>query len=181
MKAVITAVLLILIIGNIWPVDIDSNQFIDHLRTIARPGTPEIFEDAVLFTAPSSFRRVGISFAHEGYAKVHWFRRFMIPRDRAELFEAGKIRKGVDPNRDSGIMFYVESIPAGIKNKFRVFSRIFPNPPGQFNRADVVALPVVGASFADQDSVAVVKVIQGVYSPEGRIKKTLKPGKEYRE
>ena len=116
MKAFITAVLLTLIIGNIGAVDIESYQFIDYLRAISAPGKPEIYENGVVFTAPSTFQRVGISFAHEGYAKVHWFRQLMIPGDTAELTAAGKNRKNIDLNKDSGIMFHVESIPAGIKN-----------------------------------------------------------------
>jgi len=109
-------VLLIFIIGNIGAVDIESYQFIDYLRAIPAPGGPEIYEDSVVFTAPSSYHRVGISFAHEGYAKVYWFKQLMIPRDREELAAAGKNLKNMDPNKDSGIMFYVETIPGNIKN-----------------------------------------------------------------
>jgi hypothetical protein len=116
MKAIITAALLILIIGNIRAVDTDSYQFIDHLRTITAPGKPEIFQDGVLFTASSSHRRVGISFAHEGYAKVYWFKQLLIPRDTAELYVDGKRQKGIDPNIDSGILFHIETIPAYLKN-----------------------------------------------------------------
>ena len=116
MKAFIASALLILIIGNIWAVDIDSYQFIDHLRALSGPAKPEIFEDGVLFTAPSSHRRVGISFAHEGYAKVYWFRPLLVPRDPAELYVKGKISKKIDPNIDSGIMFHVEPIPRDVRN-----------------------------------------------------------------
>jgi len=114
MKAYITAALLILIIGNIQAVDINSYQFIDHLRMISKPGKPEIFEDGVLFTASSAHRRVGISFAHEGYARVYWFRQLMIPKDSSELFLNNKRIKGVEPNIDSGIMFHIETIPADL-------------------------------------------------------------------
>jgi hypothetical protein len=116
MKTLITAVLLILIIGNIQAVDTDSYQFIDHLRSLSGPGSPEVFDDGVLFTAPSSYRRVGISFAHEGYAKVYWFKQLLIPRDPAELYIDGKRQKGIDPNIDSGILFHIETIPANLKN-----------------------------------------------------------------
>jgi hypothetical protein len=111
-KALITTVLLILIIGNIGAVDIESYQFINHLRDIIRPGKPEIFEDCVLFTASSSLHRVGISFAHENYSVVHWFQRLMVPRDPAELL----VNSRIDPYKDSGIMFHVENIPADLKN-----------------------------------------------------------------
>ena len=116
MKAFITAVLLILIIGNIGAVDIESYQFIDYLRAIPGPGKPEIFEDGVVFTAPSTYRRVGISFAHEGYARVHWFRHLLLPRDVAELYINGKFQRNMNPYEDSGLMFYVETIPENVKN-----------------------------------------------------------------
>jgi len=116
MKAFIPAALLIIIIGNIGAVDIESYQFIDYLRSISAPGKPEIYDDGVVFTAPSSHNRVGISFAYEGYAKVYWFKRLMVPRDRAELMVNGKMLKNVDPNVDSGIMFHLQIIPEGLQN-----------------------------------------------------------------
>ena len=111
-----TAALLTLIIGNIGAVDTESYQFIDYLRGISAPAKPEIYEDGVIFTASSTFQRVGISFSHEGYSRVHWFKRLMIPEDMVQLVSAEKNRSKINPNRDSGIMFHVESIPAGIKN-----------------------------------------------------------------
>ena len=116
MKTVITTALLIFIIGNIKAVDIESYRFIDHLRSISKPGKPEVFEDGVLFTASSSYQRLGISFAHDDYAKVHWFRRLMLPKDIAELMVRGKISNKIDPYEDSGIMFHIEPIPENIKN-----------------------------------------------------------------
>jgi len=116
MKTFLFTALLILIIGNIEAVDIESYHFIDYLRAISAPGKPEIYDDAVVFTAPSSYRRVGISFAHEGYAKVHWFRKLMIPADPAELALTAKNPKNIDPNIDSGIMFHAAPIPGNVKN-----------------------------------------------------------------
>ena len=116
MKAFITTALLIFIIGNIRAVDIESYQFINRLRDITQPGKPEIFEDGVLFTASSSLQRVGISFAHENYVKVHWFQRLMVPKDPADLLVNGKVSDKIDPYEDSGIMFHIEPIPADIKN-----------------------------------------------------------------
>ena len=116
MKAFIATALLIFIIGNIGAVDIESYQFIDHLRALTGPGRPEIYEDSVLFTVDSSYRRAGISFAHEGYSKVYWFRQLMIPKDQAELYVNGKLRKNIDPNRDSGIMFHLQTIPGNMEN-----------------------------------------------------------------
>ncbi|MCL2320249.1 MAG: glycogen-binding domain-containing protein [Treponema sp.] len=121
-KVFFTTALLIIIIGNIKAVDIESYQFIDYLRAIAVPGKPQIYEDGVVFTFPSSYQRVGISFAHEGYARVYWFKRLMVPRDPAvplepaELAAAGKNQKNPNPNKDSGVMFHIEPIPANLKN-----------------------------------------------------------------
>ena len=110
------AALLIFIIGNIGAVDIESYQFIDYLRAIPGPGKPQIYEDEVIFTASSSYNRVGISFAHEGYAKVYWFKRLLTPKDHSELFINGKYQSSIDPNRDSGIMFHHQLIPEDLKN-----------------------------------------------------------------
>ena len=115
-KVFITTALLIFIIGNLKAVDIESYQFINHLRDITRPGKPEIFEDGVLFTASSSLQRVGISFAHENYTKVHWYQRLMVPKDPADLLIDGKVSNKIDPFEDSGIMFHIEPIPVNIKN-----------------------------------------------------------------
>jgi hypothetical protein len=116
MKAFIAAALLVFIIGNIGAVDIDSYRFVDYLRALSGPGMPEIYEDGVLFTASSSHQRVGVSFAHEDYAQVHWFKQLMIPKDPAELIVNGKISKKIDPNRDSGIIFHLQPIPSNLKN-----------------------------------------------------------------
>jgi hypothetical protein len=115
MKSITAALLLILTIGTIGAVDLGSYQFIDHLLSLPGPGAPEIFEDAVIFTAPSSYRRVGIAFAFEGYAKVYWFRKLLIPRDPAEIAAEGK-KKNIELNRDSGILFHVQTVPEGTRN-----------------------------------------------------------------
>jgi hypothetical protein len=58
---------------------------------------------------------VGIAFAFEGYAKVYWFRKFLIPRDPAEI-AAEKKKKNIELNRDSGLLFHVQTIPEGLRN-----------------------------------------------------------------
>ena len=116
MKALITALLLVFIIGNIGAVDIQSQHFIDFLRALPEPGKPVIYENGVVFTFSSSHRRVGISFAHEGYARIHWFRHLMIPRDVADLYVDGRLQRHVEPNIDSGIMFHVEVFPENVQN-----------------------------------------------------------------
>ncbi|MDR2417710.1 MAG: hypothetical protein LBD79_01485 [Treponema sp.] len=105
MKTSIAVSLLLFVIGNIGALDTESYQFIDYLLNIEGPGAPRLFEDGVIFTAPSSYRHVGIAFAHEGFSTVYWFKRLMIPDPDAE-----PQKKGV-PYRDSGLLFYVYSVP----------------------------------------------------------------------
>ena len=114
-KTIIISMLLTLIIGNIGAVDTGSYQFIDLLRNRPAPGAPEIFGNGIVFTASSSHHRVGVSFAHEGFARVHWFQRFMIPRDRAELYAEGRPIRNISPYVDSGILFHVHAIPEGAR------------------------------------------------------------------
>ena len=116
MKAYFTAMLLVLIIGNIGAVDTESYQFIDYLRSLPGPGMPQVYQNGVVFTAPSSFSRVGISFAHENYSRVHWFRNLLIPRDAADLHVDGRLQRHIDPYIDSGIMFHLEMIPENVQN-----------------------------------------------------------------
>jgi len=114
MKRIITAMLLILCIGIMGALDLESYEFMDYLLSLNGPQAPVIFQDAVIFTASSSFRRVGISFAHDSFSKVHWLQRLLIHRDSAET--AAENRRNADPYRDSGILFHVEIIPEGIEN-----------------------------------------------------------------
>ncbi|GHV75267.1 hypothetical protein AGMMS49942_00880 [Spirochaetia bacterium] len=98
--------LLIVSIGSIEAIDTESYQFINHLLNTRRPGAPEIFDDGVIFTAPSTYRRVGISFAHEQFAKVHWFEKMLRAKDELTPKEE-KSKNEADRYRDSGILFYV--------------------------------------------------------------------------
>ncbi|WP_043922604.1 isoamylase [Leadbettera azotonutricia] len=115
MKSIMATALLILTIGIIGAADLESYQFIDRLLTLPGPGAPVIFEDTVIFTAPSSYRRVGISFAFEGYSRVYWYKKLMIPEDPAVIAAMGK-KKNINPNKDSGILFHVQTIPEDIGN-----------------------------------------------------------------
>ena len=115
MKRIITAVLLIVCIGTIRAANLESYDFIDLLLSLSGPVSPVIFEDSVIFTASSSNRRVGISFAYEGFSKVYWLQKLLIPKDPAEIAAEGR-RGNIEPNRDSGILFHVQVIPEGIRN-----------------------------------------------------------------
>jgi hypothetical protein len=115
--------LLGLIIGTIGAVDTESYQFIGHLLSLKKPGAPEVYEDAVIFTAPSAYRRVGIAFAGEGFSKVYWFRKLMVPvdayppQDPAQASDPPR-RKASDPSTvfaDSGILFHVYTIPENVR------------------------------------------------------------------
>jgi hypothetical protein len=94
--------------------DTESHLFIDRLLSLTGPGAPEIFEDAVIFTASSAHRRVGVAFANEGFSRVYWLQQLLIPQDplTAPLPEG---KKRPDPYKDSGILFYVYQIPSGIE------------------------------------------------------------------
>ena len=101
------------IIGSIGALDTDSFLFIDHLMQLEGPEKPRIIEDAVVFTASSSYRRVGIAFAHEGFGKIYWFRRLLVSNENAGPWINEKPPS--DMHRDSGILFYVYSIPENLK------------------------------------------------------------------
>jgi hypothetical protein len=90
---------------------VESFELIDRLLTMTGPGAPEIFNDLVIFTAPSEHRRVGIAFADEGFARVHWFRPLLVSRD---LLEISPDEKKPVLHRDSGIKFHIQRIPEGV-------------------------------------------------------------------
>jgi hypothetical protein len=109
MKHFIKVTLLVLIIGNTGALDTESYQLIDHLLGLTTPGRPEILDEGVLFTAPSTYRTVGIAFAHEGFAKIYRFEKLMKVRQDPE---AADPKKGdADLYQDSGILFYAYPLP----------------------------------------------------------------------
>jgi hypothetical protein len=117
MKTIMAGLLLLIIIGTIGAVDTESSQFIDRLLDLPGPGRPDVYEDRIIFTAPSTYRRVGIAFAHEGFARVYWFQKLLITND--EPAPAG--RKGGDPYRDSGMLFYIYQAPEDVRElKYRM-------------------------------------------------------------
>lgn len=108
MRIITATVFLTFIIGNLGAIDTESYQFIDHLLSMSAPGSPELYEDTVIFTAPSTYRRVGLAFAHEGFAPVHWFQKIVLP----DIDSSGK--KPILTYTDSGILFYAYTVPEGI-------------------------------------------------------------------
>jgi hypothetical protein len=109
MKKFMAVTLLMLIIGSLGAADTDSFRFVDHLMGLKQAEQPRIIDDAVVFTASSSYRRVGIAFAHENFGKIYWFQRFMKSNENA-----GPWVKGQPPANlyvDSGMLFHVQTIP----------------------------------------------------------------------
>jgi len=89
---------------------INSYNLHDRLMSFSEPEAPVIVDDMIIFTASSSLRRVGVAFADEGFAKVHWFRRLMVSRDPLEI---PLDEKKPSRYKDSGIIFHVHQIPEG--------------------------------------------------------------------
>jgi len=116
---------------------VESPQLIEHLLDLSGPGAPEIFDDLVIFTASSSLRRVGVAFADEKFAKVHWFRQLLIPRDPVEITD-----KNIPPYKDSGIIFYIHQIPEGasqLEYRLVINGLWTPDPTNPVSRRDTAS------------------------------------------
>jgi hypothetical protein len=112
MRTFLTLFLLLSVVSS-HAIDIESvnsPQVVDYLLTLSRPGTPQVFDDYVVFTVSSNLRQVGIAFADEGFSKVYWFRQLSVRRDPQEI-PAGE--KNPNLYKDSGIMFYVHQFSEG--------------------------------------------------------------------
>ncbi|MDR2802735.1 MAG: isoamylase [Treponema sp.] len=138
MKTLNFSILLIFIIGSLGAVDLESYEFIDKLLSLEVPQKPVVFEDAVIFTAGGSHKKVGIAFLHEGFAKIYPFKRLLVPiSDTAEFDE--KSKQLPEMARDSGILFFVYTVPSTVKNlEYRlVFDGLWStdpcNPDRKFN------------------------------------------------
>ena len=113
MKRISLIAIFMVIAAITWATDWENHEFIDRLITLAGPGAPVIYENFVIFTAPSEFRRVGVAFAHENFFPVYWFRQLLVPQDRLNA-PIPQGRKTPDPFKDSGIQFHVYQIPKGV-------------------------------------------------------------------
>jgi hypothetical protein len=114
MKKYMVLTLLIVIIGTIGALDTESYQFVDHLLRMSGPAGPELFEDGVIFTISSAYRRVGVAFAYEGFSKIHWFRKLLSNRNEAPPPPEGS-KVVPDIYQDSGILFYAQEIPKNLE------------------------------------------------------------------
>jgi hypothetical protein len=114
MKTIVTIILFMVISSFSWANDWETYETVNRLLTIREPSAPVIQEDSVIFTADSSLYRVGISFAHENFANIYWFRRLLLPQDRLEL-GIPPDQPMPNPYKDSGIQFHVYQVPGHIK------------------------------------------------------------------
>jgi hypothetical protein len=114
MKKHIRLMFLVFIIGNIDALDTDSYEFNDRLLKISSADRPEIIEDGVLFTAPSSYRSVGIAFAHEDFAQIYWFRKLLTLVEQGPPPASGK--QPPPQYGDSGVLFFAYTPPENIRN-----------------------------------------------------------------
>ena len=90
---------------TVGALEIESYRFTDRLLSISGPSAPDVFDGAVIFTA-SAQRRVGVSFDHEGYGKVHWFKKFVSPLATA---------------RSENVLIYIYEYPRGVNElKYRL-------------------------------------------------------------
>ena len=95
--------------------DWETYESVNALLSIREPGAPVIHENSVIFTADSSIRRIGVSFAYENFMNTYWFKLLLIPNDRINpVMLPGE--KEPSPHKDSGIQFYVHQVPEHIKD-----------------------------------------------------------------
>jgi hypothetical protein len=113
MKTILPLTLLVLVAAFSHAADWETYELVDRLLTLSGPGAPVIFEDSVIFTAPSNLRRIGVAFAHENFNPVYWYRQLLIPQDRLNApIPPGQ--KVPDPYIDSGLQFYVYQVPDNV-------------------------------------------------------------------
>jgi hypothetical protein len=108
---------IVLVIVSALPVmgaDLESHEFHDRLLNLPGPVGPAVFEDAIIFTAPSGYRRVGVALGPEGFAQVHWMRKLLVPQDPLGA-PIPRGRRNPDPYKDSGLLFFVYQAPEGVR------------------------------------------------------------------
>jgi len=113
MKTIFTFVFFAIIAVFPLTAEWETYELVDHLLTLKKPDAPAVYDNAVIFTAPSRLRKVGIAFAHENFANVYWFKQLMVSQDRlAPVLLPGQAIP--DPYKDSGILFYVLEVPENL-------------------------------------------------------------------
>jgi hypothetical protein len=115
-KLFYSALLFVSSICAVSAVDIKSYNFIEYLLSLHVPAAPEVFEDAVVFTAPSRYHRVGIAFSHENFGEIHWFKKLLVPINETAVFDpASKVPP--EMLKDSGILFCAYTVPQFARSK----------------------------------------------------------------
>jgi hypothetical protein len=149
MKRLTCSLVAALMCFGIGALDVESIRFTDRLLAITSPSAPDVFDGAVIFTASAKQRRVGIAFAHEGFGKVHWFKKLNSPRTAAG---------------GEGVLLYVYEYPGSLREleyRLIVDGLWTPDPWNQATRIDgrtglsfsVVELPPpVGRPLASEDT-----------------------------
>jgi hypothetical protein len=115
MKALAFFTFFLLIIGSLAALDLESYDFVDKLLSLDRPQEPQVFEDAVIFTASGAYSKVGIAFLHEDFSKIHPFKRLLVPISDTDEFNE-KSKRPPETLRDSGILFFVYEVPPGVES-----------------------------------------------------------------
>jgi len=88
----------------------ETYEIIDRLLSLPGPSAPVVYENAVIFSAPSNLKKVGIAFAHEKFAKIYWFKQLVVSQDwLSPVILPGQ--QFPDQYKDSGILFYVYEAP----------------------------------------------------------------------
>lgn len=130
MKALSFFALLLISIGSISAVDLESYEFIDKLIGLNTPQEPQVFEDAVIFTVSNSYKKVGIAFQHEDFAKIYPFKKLLIPISNIAEFDE-KSQTSAERVRDSGLLFFVYTVPPSVKNlEYRlIFDGLWSSDP----------------------------------------------------
>jgi hypothetical protein len=166
MKRMIITALAAALAVQVGAVDFESFSFNDRLLSMPGPSAPVLFEDSVIFTASSSSRRVGIAFAHEGFGRVHWFKKLMKTVDEPEQLlekDAKTPKKKASPFVDSGLLFYAFEYPRGMREleyRLVVDGLWTPDPRNPVRRIDpstgvvrsVVKLPEPSASISTYEA-----------------------------
>jgi hypothetical protein len=146
MKTFVCAILLsISTIGILGALDLQSYDFIEYLLRRGAAGAPEIFEDSLIFTAPSTYKRVGIAFAHENFENIHWFKKLLVPRENPAKFDPPppydwgfvnfipiedteildpEKRASLESLKDSGVLFYVHTVTKDEQDKNELLYRL---------------------------------------------------------
>jgi hypothetical protein len=113
MKTIFALVFFTLIVSFPLAAEWETYELVDRLLTLPGPCAPVVHEDSVIFSAPSSLRKVGIAFAHEDFANIYWFRQLVVSQDRlAPVLLPGQTFP--DPYKDSGILFHVLKVPGEV-------------------------------------------------------------------